>query len=353
MVKKNLSINHKGLSKNLKHGTDHNETTTKMEAPDNMITAINNKINYLEREKIKKKYTPGLYIKSTPNTQLYKDNGCGVGQIKMNETLEMFYHFEDEGEITIGNFGIGLKQMLINLTNDKEVVFILSKNLFSDYSSKIITMDDGILKEDDCSYLLANNDKFRKLMDKYIEDTGFLILIIKEDVYEEWKSDNDITYYIKLFEDKMNENNGIKPEIEKPEIEDKEDWSQSYDIGYYDAYNNIKYDIKGYDPNGYDEGYNDGRREREKYEPKEDENYLKALQTLYQDIPDNYELIFNDEKVEPNKFITNDYIEMFKTYIIEDKCNKIIHKDELDENDHIIAELVYYKSSKSNTSKNR
>ena len=40
MGKKSLTVNTKGLAKNLKHGTDHNSTTTKIEAVDKKIKKV-------------------------------------------------------------------------------------------------------------------------------------------------------------------------------------------------------------------------------------------------------------------------------------------------------------------------
>jgi len=293
MPKKTLTVNTRGLAKNLKHGTDHNETTIQLECPDNMITSILKQIK--QKSEKSEKYKPNMYIKFTKNIKLFMDNGVGAGPKKMDDILKLYNHHEDEGENTIGNFGIGLKQMLTNLLDNEQIAFIVSKNNTGDYSSKIITSDGVELFEEDSSNQLSNNQDFRNLMDEYIKNTGFLILIVLEEVYTEWNKDEDITYYIDLFKKKMDEN-----------ISDK---------------------------------------------CVEDIDYENALKTLYQDLPENIEFIFNDKVVEFNKFITNEIL-MFTTYIVGDKDN-IEHKDKPDENDTIIAKLKYYKSSSSHTCKNR
>ena len=87
MGRKSLSVNTKGLAKNLKHGTDHNDTTMKVEPVDNMLASIIKKRKYIEETRGSIEYKPEMYIKFTKNTKVYIDNAIGAGPKKMNEII--------------------------------------------------------------------------------------------------------------------------------------------------------------------------------------------------------------------------------------------------------------------------
>ena len=190
MVLKSLSCNTIGLCKHMSTGIEYDNETLIVELLDNSDKSIRMKNNANTDDCIR--------IINGEDFFLLKDTGRGVSDSNIYDKVLRYYEIDSDNSIGMNKSGIGLKYVINNLMKHSNITILLSKtDDGDDYSMAILTKICDEIKYDEDMVNITSKNSIRSLIDKLMDEDGFLILIIKDTLYYDEISFDD---YKKILE---------------------------------------------------------------------------------------------------------------------------------------------------------
>jgi len=197
MVLKSLSCNTIGLCKHMSNGIEYDNETLIIELLDNSDKSIRMKINANTDDCIR--------IINGKDYFLLKDTGRGVSDSNIYDKVLRYYEIDSDNSIGMNKSGIGLKYVINNLMKHSNITILLSKtDDGDDYSMAILTKIGDEIKYDEDMVNITSKNSIRSLIDKLMDEDGFLILIIKDTLYYDEISFDDYKKILEIYIEKIN-----------------------------------------------------------------------------------------------------------------------------------------------------